>query len=81
VTVGCRAAGRGGVPLPIQPEAATANTQPIRPTPTYAQSMLWIILLIVVAAVLAYRFRVPLLAKLLGQSEDRVRRQLNRRKD
>ena len=43
--------------------------------------MLWILLLVVVAAVLAYRFRVPLLAKVLGQSEDRVRRQLGRRKD
>jgi len=43
--------------------------------------MLWIILLVVVLGVLAYRFRVPLLAKVLGQSEDRVRRQLNRRKD
>jgi hypothetical protein len=43
--------------------------------------MFWFFLLVVVAAVLAYRFRVPLLAKLLGQSEDRVRRQLNRRKD
>lgn len=43
--------------------------------------MIWIILLVVVAGVLAYRFRVPLLARLLGQSEDRVRRQLNRRKD
>ena len=42
--------------------------------------MLWIILLVVVVAVLAYRFRVPLLAKLLGQSDERVRRQLNRRK-
>jgi hypothetical protein len=43
--------------------------------------MLWIILLVVVLGVLAYRFRVPILAKMLGQSEDRVRRQLNRRKD
>jgi hypothetical protein len=43
--------------------------------------MLWIILLVVVAAVLAYRFRVPLLARLLGQSEDRVRRRLGRRED
>ncbi|HEU5037483.1 MAG TPA: hypothetical protein VFT70_10790 [Nocardioides sp.] len=42
--------------------------------------MLWIVLLVVVVAVLAYRFRVPLLAKLLGQSDERVRRQLNRRK-
>ena len=47
----------------------------------YARSMLWIILLVVVLGVLAYRFRVPLLAKLLGQDEARVRRQLNRRKD
>jgi hypothetical protein len=43
--------------------------------------MLWVILLVVVVAVLAYRFRVPLLARLLGQSEDRVRRRLERRKD
>lgn len=43
--------------------------------------MLWILLLVVIAAVLAYRFRVPLLARILGQSEDRVRRQLGRRKD
>ena len=39
------------------------------------------IVLIVVAAVLAYRFRVPLLARILGQSESRVNRQINRRKD
>lgn len=38
------------------------------------------ILLVLVAAVLAYRFRVPLLAKILGQSPERVRRQLERRK-
>ena len=43
--------------------------------------MLWIILLLVVVAVLAYRFRVPLLAKLLGQPESRIQRQLDRRKD
>ncbi|WP_269320363.1 hypothetical protein [Nocardioides sp. URHA0032] len=43
--------------------------------------MLWIILLVVVVGVLAYRFRVPLLAKVLGQDEARVRRQLDRRKD
>jgi hypothetical protein len=42
--------------------------------------MLWI-LLIVVVAVVAYRFRVPLLAKLLGQDRSRIERQLNRRKD
>ncbi|WP_274378271.1 MULTISPECIES: hypothetical protein [unclassified Nocardioides] len=43
--------------------------------------MLWIILLLVVVAVLAYRFRVPLLARILGQPESRIQRQLNRRKD
>ena len=43
--------------------------------------MLWIILLVIVLGVLAYRFRVPLLAKILGQSESRVNRQINRRKD
>lgn len=41
--------------------------------------MLWI-LLIVVAAVLAYKFRVPLLAKLLGQPESRIERRLEQRK-
>jgi len=40
-----------------------------------------VIVLIVVAAVLAYRFRVPLLAKLLGQDKSRVERRLNQRKD
>jgi Sec-independent protein translocase protein TatA len=41
----------------------------------------WVMLLVVVVAVLAYRYRVPLLARLLGQSESRVRRQLDRRRD
>lgn len=41
--------------------------------------MLWI-LLIIVAAVVVYKFRVPILAKILGQSEERVERRLNRRK-
>lgn len=40
-----------------------------------------IVLAIVVAAVVVWRRRVPLLAKLLGQSESRVNRQLNRRRD
>ena len=43
--------------------------------------MFWVILLVIVLGVLAYRFRVPLLAKILGQSESRVSRQINRRKD
>jgi hypothetical protein len=43
--------------------------------------MFWVILLVVVVGVLAYRFRVQLLARILGQPESRVRRQLGRRKD
>lgn len=43
--------------------------------------MLWIILLLVVVAVVAYRFRVPLLAKILGQPRSRIERRLERRKD
>lgn len=43
--------------------------------------MFWVILLVIVVGVLAYRYRVPLMAKVLGQSPDRVQRQLKRRKD
>ena len=39
-----------------------------------------IILAIVVVAGVVWRRRVPLLAKLLGQSESRVSRQLNRKR-
>jgi hypothetical protein len=39
-----------------------------------------IIVAIVIAGIVVWRRRVPLLAKLLGQSESRVNRQLNRRK-
>ena len=39
-----------------------------------------IILAIVVAGIVVWRRRVPLLAKLLGQSESRIDRQLNRKK-
>jgi hypothetical protein len=42
--------------------------------------MLWILLAIIVVAVVAYMFRVPLLAKLLGQSQSRVQRTIERRK-
>lgn len=35
---------------------------------------------LVVLAVVAWKMRVPLLAKVLGQSEARVQRQLNSRK-
>ena len=41
--------------------------------------MIWVILLVIVAAVLAYRFRVPLMAKVLGQSPERVQRRIERR--
>lgn len=40
----------------------------------------WILLTLVVAGVLAYRFRAQLLAKVLGQPQSRIERQLNRRK-
>lgn len=42
--------------------------------------MLWILLVVIVAAVVAYKFRVPILAKVLGQSESRVQRAIDRRK-
>jgi len=40
-----------------------------------------VVLAVVVAAVLVWRRRVPLLARLLGQSETRINRQLNRRRE
>lgn len=39
-----------------------------------------IILAVVVGAVVVWRRRVPLLARLLGQPESRVQRQLDRRR-
>ncbi len=39
-----------------------------------------IILAVIIAGVVAWRMRVQLLAKVLGQSESRVDRQLNRKK-
>jgi hypothetical protein len=41
---------------------------------------LLIILAIVVVGVVVWRRRVPILAKLLGQSESRIDRQLNRKR-
>ena len=41
---------------------------------------LLIILAIVVVGVVVWRRRVPLLAKILGQSESRIDRQLNRKR-
>jgi len=41
--------------------------------------MLWF-LLIVVLGVVAYRYRVKILAKVLGQPESRIQRQIGRKK-
>ena len=40
-----------------------------------------IFVVVVVLAVAAWKMRVPLLAKILGQDEARIRRQLNRKRD
>jgi hypothetical protein len=43
--------------------------------------MFWLILLVVaVAAFVIWKLRVPILAKILGQPESRIDRQLNRKK-
>lgn len=43
--------------------------------------MFWLILLvIVVAGFVAWKMRVPIIAKLTGQSQSRINRQINRRK-
>ena len=41
---------------------------------------LFIILVLIVAGVLAYRYRVPLIAKITGQKESRIRNALEQRK-
>jgi hypothetical protein len=40
----------------------------------------WILLVIVVVGFVAWRLRVPLLAKILGQSSSRIDRQINKRR-
>lgn len=40
-----------------------------------------IIVAVIVAAVVVWRMRVPLIARLLGQPEARIDRQLKRRRD
>lgn len=40
-----------------------------------------IIVAVVVLAVVLYRLRVPLLAKILGQPQSRIERRLNQRRD
>jgi hypothetical protein len=52
-----------------------------QPGPAYARAMTFLIIVaVIVAAFVAWRMRVSLLAKVLGQSESRIERQLNRRK-
>lgn len=41
---------------------------------------LFILLILIVSGVLAYRYRVPLIAKITGQKESRIRRALEQRK-
>ncbi len=41
--------------------------------------MFWFLVLVIVAVV-AYKYRVKLLAKVLGQPESRIERQIERRK-
>jgi hypothetical protein len=40
-----------------------------------------LLLAIIAAVVAAYRFRVPIMAKVLGQPQSRVQRHLDRRRD
>jgi hypothetical protein len=40
-----------------------------------------ILLVVVVAGFVAWRLRVPLLAKILGQPQSRIERRLNQRRD
>lgn len=41
---------------------------------------LFILLILIVSGVLAYRYRVPLIAKITGQKESRIRRALEQHK-
>lgn len=41
---------------------------------------LFILLILIVSGVLAYRYRVPLIAKITGQKESRIHRALEQRK-
>jgi len=43
--------------------------------------MFWIIVGLLVAGFVIYKLRVQIIARVLGQSETRIARQLNRRKD
>lgn len=51
------------------------------PDATYARDMMFLVLVaIVVVGFVLYRLRVPLLARILGQPEDRIKRLQQRRK-
>ncbi|WP_267239144.1 hypothetical protein [Nocardioides agariphilus] len=42
--------------------------------------MFWFLVLLVIAGVVAYRYRAQLMAKILGQPQSRIERRLNQRK-
>lgn len=42
--------------------------------------MIWVILAVVVVGFVLWKLRVPLLAKILGQPQSRIERQINRKK-
>ena len=42
--------------------------------------MLKILVVLIVIGIILWRFRVPLMAKVLGQPESRIQRQIDRRK-
>ena len=68
-------------PLPDRWLTISTRLPGRRPPAIYAGHMFWFILLvIVVAGFVAWKMRVPLLAKILGQDRSRIDRQLNRRK-
>ena len=66
--------------------AAAAATRPPRTLDCPANSPFGVImtfivfLILIVGGVLAYRYRVPLIAKITGQKETRIRRALEQRK-
>ena len=62
-------------------DAESTGTVKSPANPAFGVIMTFLILLIlVVGGVLAYRYRVPLIAKITGQKESRIRRALDQRK-
>jgi hypothetical protein len=68
-------------PLAHTHDAGQAPARPASSSPTLDGMWFLILLVVVVAAYVVYRLRVPLLAKILGQPQDRIERRLNRRRD